>query len=359
MRFKTIEYIEWAKTKPRVKIDLCSSSVDQLKRKDLDISWEELEVSGQNFYGYPPLLEAIAERYGVREDNVVSSIGTSHALFLVCAALCEPRDEVLVETPVYEPLLAVPEAFGVRVMRLDRKYAEDYQFSLEEFESSLTPQTRFVLLTNLHNPSGVLLSQPFLSQVVRSAKKKNVFVVIDEIYLEFTEEEPTAFHLADNVIVISSLTKVFGLGNLRCGWVLAQPELAERMRRIIDYTNVEGTFIGEEIAHRMFGHLDRIKWKNRELVSKNKSLVKGLIDQEESLSWVEPADGVVCFPRIESGMTGDELALHLRDNHDTAIVPGSFFEQPRHFRLGFGGDTDTLESGLTKIRKVLRESLRV
>jgi len=51
---------------------------------------------------------------------------------------------------------------------------------------------------------------------------------------------PTAFHLADNVMSISSLTKVFGLGNLQCGWVLAQPELAKRMRRIIDYTNVEG-----------------------------------------------------------------------------------------------------------------------
>ena len=353
MRFNTIQYLAWAKTKPRVEIDLCSSSVDQLGRKDLDIPWDELNLSGENFYGYPPLLEAIAERYGVDEDNVVSTIGTSHALFLVCAALIEKGDGVVIETPVYEPILALPRAFEARVMRLERQYEKDYRFSLEEFESSLVSEPKFVLLTNLHNPSGALLSESFLSQVVQSARKKDVFVVIDEIYLEFAEDELTAFHLSDNVIVISSLTKVFGLGNLRCGWALTPPRLAERMRRIIDYTNVEGTYVGEEIAHRMFGYLDRIKTKNRERIGKNKSLVRDFIEREDGLSWVEPAGGVVCFPRIESEMTGDELAAKLREDHSTAVVPGCFFERPQHFRLGFGGDSNILETGLEKIREVL------
>ena len=356
MRFKTIKYIEWFKTKPKAKIDLCSSSVDQLKRKDLAIAWEELEVSGENFYGYPPLLRAIGARYGVSEENVVSTIGTSHALFLVCAALVERGDVVLVEAPVYEPLLAVTEAFDAQVMRLPRRFDQGYGFSLEEFESLLTPRTKFVLLTNLHNPSGALLSRSFLEQMAHLAGEKNILIVVDEIYLEFMEVEPTGYHLADNVIIISSLTKVFGLGHLRCGWVLAQPHLAKRMRRIIDYINVEGTYIGERIAHQMFGRLDEIKRKNRKIIDTNKSLVKDLINQEEFLSWVEPEDGVVCFPRIESGLTGDELASRLRVDHDTAIVPGSFFGQPQHFRLGFGGDSSTLAEGLANIRKALRES---
>ena len=356
MRFETVRYIEWFKTKSRVKIDLCSSSVSQLKGKDLGVVWEDLDVSGENFYGYPPLLEAIAERYDVEVDNVVSTIGTSHALFLVCAALLERKDTVLIENPVYEPLLAVPKAFEVKVERFSRKFEEDYGFSLEEFRSRLSSRTKLILLTNLHNPSGALLSRPFLAQIVRSAKEHNIPVVIDEIYLEFMQDEPTAFHLADNVIVISSLTKVFGLGDLRCGWVLAQPELAKRMRRIIDYTNVEATYVGEEIAHRMFRHLDEIKGKNREIINRNKALVRDLIGLEPCLDWVEPADGVVCFPRLESGLSGDELALRLRTDYDTAVVPGRFFEQPQHFRIGFGGDSDILADGLENIRSALRDS---
>ena len=356
MRFKTIQYIEWFKTKSNVAIDLCSSSVDQLKRNDLDIDWEELEVSGQNFYGYPPLIEAIAERYGVKGDNVVSTIGTSHALFLMSAALVEPGDVVLIEEPVYEPLLAVPTAFDAQVMRLPRRFEENYEFSLEELASLLTSRTKFILLTNLHNPSGALLPRPFLEKAIHLAKDKNVPVVIDEIYLEFLFGEPTAFHLSDNVIIISSLTKVFGLGHLRCGWVLAQPDLVKRMRRIIDYMNVEGTLIGEKIAHQIFGQLDKIKGKTKALIEINKAAVMDSINQEEHLSWVEPAGGVVCFPRIESGLTGDELVKILRADHDTAVVPGSFFERPQHFRLGFGGDSKILAEGLSNIQKALSES---
>jgi aspartate/methionine/tyrosine aminotransferase len=356
MRFNTIKYIEWFKTKSKVKIDLCSSSVDQLRRIDLDIAWEDLEISGENFYGYPPLLGAIGERYGVSEENVVSTIGTSHALFVVCAALVERGDVVLVEAPVYEPLLAVPKAFDAQVMRLPREFEQNYGISLEKFKSLLTPRTKLVLLTNLHNPSGALISRLFLEKMTHLAGEKNILLVIDEIYLEFMEGETTGFHFADNVIIISSLTKVFGLGDLRCGWVLAQSDIARRMRRIIDYINVEGTYIGERIAYQMFDRLDDINRKNREIINTNKSSVKELINQEENLSWVEPKDGVVCFPRIESGLTGDELAARLRADHDTAIVPGSFFEQPQHFRLGFGGDSSTLADGLENIRKALKES---
>lgn len=357
MRFDTIKYMEWFKTKSRVKIDLCPSSVKQLQSRELGIALDELEVTGEDSYGSPPLLQAISRRYGVEEDRVVSTIGTSQALYLVCAALLESEDEVLIETPVYEPLVAVPESFGARVVRLARRYEEKYQFSVELFEKLLSPQTRFILLTNLHNPSGALLSRPHLEKVVRIADDRGIPVVIDEIYLEFLDEEPTGFHLADNVIIISSLTKVFGLGNIRCGWILAHPELAKKLRRIIDYMYVEGVFIAEEIGWRMFEKLDEIKKRNKELIEKNKSLVRDCIHQEKGLSWVEPAGGVVCFPRIEVSLNGDELAEILRKNYDTAVVPGRFFEQAQHFRLSYGGNTDILAAGLENIRKALKKGI--
>jgi aspartate/methionine/tyrosine aminotransferase len=356
MRFDTIQYIEWFKKKSPAGIDLCSSGVDPIKGEDLDIDWAELDATGENFYGYTPLIEAIADRYKVKSKNVVTTIGTSHALFLASAALVEPGDVVVIETPAYEPLLAVPKAFDAQISRLPRRFEDSYGFSIDEFSSLLTPQTKFALLTNLHNPSGALLSRSFLEDVVDLAGEKNIYVIIDEIYLEFLDGESTAFHLADNVIVISSLTKAFGLGHLRCGWILAPPDLVERMRRIIDYTNVEATFIGEEIAFHMFGRMDEIKGKNKGIIDRNKDLVKDLIDNEESLSWVEPADGVVCFPRIESGLSGDELASILRKEYDTAVVPGRFFEQPRHFRVGFGGDSNILAEGLANLRDVLSKS---
>ncbi len=357
MRIETIKYLEWYKTKAPVKYDLCSSGVEKLPLKNLNLEIGELEISGENVYGYIPLLEAIAARYKVNEETVVSAIGTSQAFFLVCAALLDRGDEVLIENPVYEPLLAVPRAFDANVLRLERKFEDNYQFDLERFGSAISSKTKLVVLTNLHNPSNVLLSSSFLKEMTEIALKRGVKVLIDEIYLEFLDENEreTSFHLAKNIIVISSLTKVYGLGGLRCGWILAPSELAKRIRRVVDCINVEGVFIGEQISAKAFSQLGSIKIRNNERVMHNRALVRNFIDQEEKLSWVEPHKGIVCFPRVETSATGDVLAALLREKYDTGIVPGSFFEEPQHFRLGFGADPEILAAGLDNIKKALKE----
>lgn len=356
MRFETIKYIEWMKTRPKKKYDLCSSSARDFSLKNLSLDFNELEIIGKNVHGYYPLLQAVAEKYGVKEENVVSAIGTSHAIFLVCAALIEPGDEVLIEKPAYEPLLAVPRSLGAKVRRFERKFEDNYLFDLGEFESAVSDDTKVVLLTNLHNPSGALLSRSFLEEMSEILTKKEVKVVIDEIYLEFLEGDAgkTSFHLEENFLVISSLTKVYGLGGLRSGWILAPSELATRMRRIIDYTNVEGVFIGEQISTKTFSQLDDIRKRNNERIEKNRLMIKNFIQEEERLSWVEPAGGVICFPRVESNLTGDELAELLQERYDTNIVPGSFFENPQHFRIGFDVRPEILAKALENIQNALQ-----
>ena len=356
MRFKTIEFIEWMKTKGQAEVNLTRSSVWNFSLKDLDVKREELEIYGPNDYGYPPLLEAIASRYKVKEENVVTAVGSSHAIFLVCAALVERGDEVLIETPVYEPLLAVPRAFDAVISRFERRYDDGYQIDLEKFASLLSPKTKLVILTNLHNPSGALLSRQDLKDLVGIAHKRGTWVLIDEIYLEFLEgmESETSFSLEENIIVISSLTKVFGLGGLRCGWILAPSELAKRMRRIIDYINVDGVFIGEQISAEIFGQIDSIRERNKEVLERNMSMIANFIREEGKLSWIEPAGGVVCFPKVEAELSGIELASLLLEKYETSVVPGSFFEEPQHFRIGFGVKPDTLTRGLENIKKLLR-----
>ncbi|UCC40038.1 MAG: pyridoxal phosphate-dependent aminotransferase [Candidatus Aminicenantes bacterium] len=359
MRFETIGFIEWMKTRARTKIDLTRSSVRNFSLKNLNVKREELEIFGPNDYGYPPLLEAVASRYKVKEENVVTAVGSSHAIFLVCAALIERGDEVLIETPVYEPLLAVPRAFDAVTKRFERRYDNGYQIDLEKFASLLSPKTKLIVLTNLHNPTGALLSRRDLRDLVGIAHKSGAQVLIDEIYLEFLEgaESETSFSTEENIIVISSLTKVFGLGGLRCGWILASSALAKRLRSIIDYINVDGVFIGEQISAKIFDQIDSIKDESKETLEKNMSMIANLIRKEEKLSWVEPAGGVVCFPRVEAGLSGDELASLLLERYDTSVVPGSFFEKPQHFRMGFGVRPDTLARGLENIKKVLGSGL--
>lgn len=359
MKFRPIDYLQWARQEPgKATINLCRSGLEDLSIRDLDLDPVELEIHGEHGYGYPPLLEALAKRFGVKVGNVLPTLGASHGIFYVCAALLERGDEVLVEKPAYEPLCAVPEAFEAKIRRFERRFDYRYQVDLEDLKSALTAKTKLIILTNPHNPSGVLLEPANLRGILGLAAEEGVLVFVDEIYLGFQDGEKSmsAFSQAPNVVSASSLTKAYGLGGLRCGWLLAPEELVRKMFLIRDYMNVEEVFIGEQISARLIPRLDFLRQKIRTRVEKNRFLVKEFIDQEKKLSWVEPAPGLICFPRLESNLSGDDLARLCREKYDTAIVPGGFFEEPRHFRLGYGIASPALAKGLENIGNALGES---
>jgi aspartate/methionine/tyrosine aminotransferase len=348
--------MEWHKRRPQAEIDLCRSGITPRGLDDLDLHWNDLELSGSDPYGYPPLTGAISQRFGTGEKHIVSTLGTSQGLFLLSAALLSPGDRVVIESPAYEPVVAVPGAFETDISRFERRYEEEWTVNLDRFESSIPDDTRMIVMTNLHNPTGICISDRNIEQMADIAASKGAWLCIDEVYREFMDElaGTTAYGTADNIVVVSSLGKVYGLGDLRCGWVMAPPDMAERLRLSIDYINVEGVFIGEKVAALAFGQLEILRERERSRVERNTTLMRDFISSESArLSWVEPSAGVVCFPRLETGVTGDDLAEVLLQEFDTAIAPGSFFGAPEHVRIGFGGTNDDLSSGLQRISSAL------
>jgi aspartate/methionine/tyrosine aminotransferase len=127
----------------------------------------------------------------------------------------------------------------------------------------------------------------------------------------------------------------------------------EKMKIFLDYSLVEGVFIGELIASKMFDQLASIKLRKKERIHQNVNLIKGFIESESRLTWIEPSGGIICFPRIESGLSGDELARILWEDFDTAVIPGSLFESPQHFRLGMDVESFVLAEVLEHIKEVL------
>ncbi len=359
MSVEPIVYLEWAKLSSQAKISLSRSGVPDLLLRDLPLTLEvrDLEISGRNPYGYEPLLEAIAHRYGVGAENVVLTQGASQAIFMVCAGLLEPDDRVVVEKPAYEPLLSCPRFFRAGIMRLERRFENKFLVDLDDYRRLLAQGAKLIILTNLHNPTGVFLNREQIAVLAAEADKAGAYLFIDEIYLEFMSDElsRSAFGLSDRVIVASSLTKVYGLGGLRCGWILASPEVAQKLRRLTDYLVVEGVFIGEVIAARLFPYLDQLRQKNRGWLEANQQLVGNFIAGEPKLSWVEPAGGVVCFPRLEAGRSGDEFSQRLRLEAEVSVVPGSFFELREHFRLGYAVSSAQLAKALEAIHSLLQK----
>ncbi len=350
------DYIHWAKTASSARFNLASSGVEALPLADLPVRWGEMALSAPGGYGFPPLQERLAKKCGVPAECVVAATGTSMANHLAMASVVEAGDEVLIEQPTYDPLLAAAEYFGAAIRRFPRSFENQFAIDAREVERAITPRTRLIVLTNLHNPSGARVPDATLQEVGEIARTRGARVLVDEVYLDmlFDNSARSAVHLGEHFMVTSSLTKAYGLSGLRCGWILAAPPLAERMWRLKDLFEGIPAHIAERLSVIALDRLPQIAAHAKVLLDLNLLLLDRFFDSHPDLQVVRPAAGTIAFPRLLRG-SADGFCCLLREKYETSVVPGRFFEMPNHFRIGIGGDTEILAAGLERISAALEE----
>ena len=364
VRTKRSIYMEWAKTRSHARCNLATSGVMSVPIAEFPVEMKDLEITAPGAYGHARLQQRLAKHNDVPEESVVAATGTSMANHLAMAAVLDPGDEVLIEQPVYGPLLDVAEYLGARVKRIRRKFEAGFALDLDDLRRLISPQTRLIVLSNLHNPSGALLSAETLRAVGQMAVRAGTHVLVDEVYLEmlFEREMPVSFNIGKTLaadaenpfIVTNSLTKVYGLSGLRCGWILASPELAKRMWLLNDLYGAVAAHAAERMSVIAFDHLEQFRSRSRALLATNRALLDAFLDSRRDLECFRPLAGTVVFPRLTRGNAEDFFRL-LREKYETTVVPGSFFEMPQHFRIGIGGDTESLKVGFGRLSAALDE----
>jgi aspartate/methionine/tyrosine aminotransferase len=349
--------MHWAKTRPKVKYDLALSGILNLPFAELEAKLEDLDLNGDNSYGYGPLVEALAAHSQVPPESVVTiSGGTSMANHLAMAAALEHGDEVLIEEPTYEPLLAVAKYFGARIKRFARSFENDYQVDVEDLAKRITPRTRLIILTNLHNPSSTLITEDTLRQIGVLAKSAGARVLVDEVYLEamFEAAPRSSVHLGPEFIATTSLTKGYGLSGLRCGWILAEPEMAQRMRLLHDVFGAVGPQPSERLSVVALNRLPKFIARAKQILETNRAVLNEFLASREDLKVVRTETGTTSFPRLLKGRVED-LSDSLHRKYDTAIVPGRFFESPQHFRIGMCAQPELFSEGVKRLGAALDE----
>jgi aspartate/methionine/tyrosine aminotransferase len=349
------EYMRFAKLDTAARYGLASSGVAECTLAELGASLDDLALHGPNSYGYAPLTERIAGRFGVNPACVVTAAGASFANHLALAALVSPGDEVLVEDPTYELLLSTLGYLQAEIRRFPRRPEEAWRLDPEAVAARLTTRTRLVVLTNLHNPTGSLASAEEIASVARAAGEVGARVVIDEVYLELmfrSGQAHTAFHPDGAVVVTSSLTKAYGLSGLRCGWILAPAELAQRMRRLNDLYASLPPHLAERLSVVAFDRLPALRERANALVDVNRASYREILGEHPALEQTIFDQGTTVFPRLVAG-DADGFFTRLMEGYETSVVPGRFFGRSDHIRIGLGGDTAMTRQGLERIRAAL------
>jgi len=348
-------YMEFAKT-TRARYPLGSSGVAPMTMDELGVTLADIGLSGSGGgYGMPSLLERIAAYCHVEPANVVTANGCSMAYHLAYAATFEPGDEVLIEEPAYEVMLTAARYLGAQVRRFQRPAAGDYQIDVAELARLVTPRTRLIVLCNLHNPSSALLGDDTLRAIGELARSVGARVLVDEVYLEAIYPRPqTAARLGPEFIVTSSLTKAYGLGGLRCGWILAEPDLARRIWRLNDLYGVHHPYVADRLSVLAFDRMQVVAQRAQNLLAQNRPLLHDFVRRRPELDCYLPPYGTTIFPRLKQGST-DVLTRLLVERHETMIVPGCYFERPQYFRLGLGIAADRLRESLHRLGAALDE----
>jgi hypothetical protein len=357
MRTRRSVYMEWAKTRSQARFNLAASGVVDYPLAELRAGIGDLEIGSSAPYGWPPLVEALGRKLGVPADRVVTANGTSMANHLAMAALVDPGDEVLIEEPAYDPLVAVAEYLGARVRRFPRRRESAWRIDPADVAVALSPSTRLVVLSNLHNPTGARTDEATLARIGELARAAGARVLVDEVYLECVLDRPwrSCVHLGPQFVATSSLTKAYGLSGLRCGWILAEPELARRIWLLNDLFGVKQPHPAERLSVVALAGLERIAARSRALLERNLALLNAFLDTQPDLDLARPEHGTVVFARWRGG-EAERLCAFLRERHETSVVPGSFFQRADHFRIAIGGPSDVLEEGLRRIGLALGEA---
>ncbi len=353
------EYMEWAKTRSAARFNLASSGVAAFPLAELGIAASDLEICGDSTWGYAPLQERLARKAGVDPDRVVHATGTSMANMLVLAAVAGAGDEVLIEEPTYGLLVDAARWLRLEVRRFPRRADAGFRIDPRDVERALTRRTRLVVLTNHHNPSSALTPPEDLRRIGDAARSLGARVLVDEVYLEshavLGRPWGSAARLGPEFVATSSLTKAYGLSGLRCGWVLAEPDLARRMWRLNDLFGVIPAHPAERLSVIALDRLDLVAARARTILLANAEGVNAFLAARPELECGAVDGGIIAFPRLLRGDV-DSFCQRLRERHETTVVPGRFFGAPGHFRLALGADEATVAGGLERLGRALDES---
>jgi aspartate/methionine/tyrosine aminotransferase len=355
--FAPTRYLQWARRfYGQVKFDLATSGIPIVPTSDLRA--EEMAL-GDAAAEWTALCRQIATHNDVSVEEALPALGTTQALWLACAALVSAGDEVIVEEPAYEPLVCIAEGVGARVIAAPRDASAGFAIDPERIARAMTPRTRAVVVTNLHNPSGARASDDVLRTVARLAESRGALLVVDEVYSAFDGFvdargvfRGSARKLAPNVVAVSSLTKCYGLGPERIGWVLGPPEIIERAGNALIASTGMLPRCHAQVALAAFSQLPALAERSRKLLAGKRERVAAWVTARR-LGWSAPTEGIFGLVTVPGRGDLTPAIERAAREHQVLVAAGAFFGVPDAFRIAWSIGDDMLDEALERLAVAL------
>lgn len=309
--------------------------------------------------GRPDFKKGIASLYKtISPEEIVPTHGASGANHHIFYSLVQPGDRVISIMPTYQQLYSIPESLGadVQVMHLSKE--NGYLPDLEELKRLVLPGVKVICLNNPNNPTGALMSESMLKEIVEIARSVDAYVLVDEVYRHLTQNDTWPASIVDlyeKGISTSSMSKVFSLAGLRLGWIATHDKMVlKSCWSHRDYDLVSCGMFDETVAALALSHKDKLLERNKKIVRDNLAILDDWVKSEPHVSYVKPQAGTTALVYYDLPMDSYTFCKKMYHQTGAFVTPGDCFEEPFSMRIGYAADTETLKQGLAAVSEFIR-----
>ncbi len=348
---------------------LCCSDCESVSLHELlDLepgSYEEFNALWLGYtesQGHPELRREITKLYRkISPEHVLVHPGAEEAIFIFIHAAFERGDHIIVHDPCYQSLREIAVSIGCDITKWTAREQDHWELDVDFLKQNIKANTRAIIVNCPHNPTGYLMSQKKLMQIVDIARARGLLFFSDEVYreLEYNTEDrlPAACDLYEHAISLGVMSKTYGLAGLRVGWIATKDQaLYQKMATFKDYTTICNSAPSEFLSILALRHREKLVRRNREIVFNNLHLLRPFFLRYGHLfTWVVPKAGAIAFPKLEIDLDVEQFCLDLVEKKGVLLLPGNYYDfDNKHFRIGFG--RKNMPQALEKFEEYVREN---
>jgi aspartate/methionine/tyrosine aminotransferase len=355
-----------------VEFDLSETTVRPLRVSELLDGENDVErfIASELCYpeseGSPLFRERIARFYtNCNPENITVTTGGSEANYVTLWTLLEMGSRLACMIPNYMQAWGLGCAYADGVdacLLVKQKEAGQYRWRLdvEGLKRAVTPKTNVILITNPNNPTGTVLTEAEMDAVVDVASKAGAWLVVDEVYRGAEVQgktTPSFWGRYEKVVITSTLSKAFGLGGLRTGWVVAPPKLIEELRVRLDYLSVTPSLLSDHLGTIVMEPQRResILARTRRIIRKNLPLIEEwFLKRDDLFTYVRPEAGAFVYCEYKFPISSTELVNRLRVEKSVLLTGGEQHGLDKGIRIGFGVDIEKTLKGLDRVEALMR-----
>jgi aspartate/methionine/tyrosine aminotransferase len=320
--------------------------------------------------GSDELRANIATWYGATRDHVLVTNGGSEANFTAVWGLLEEGDHAAVMLPNYLQTWGLSRAWAAKTKGFYLTESHDnggkprWALDVESLHRAVSKKTRLIVVTNPNNPTGAVLNQEEMDEIVRVARKARAWLLVDEIYRGAEVSGPltsTFWESYEKVLITSGLSKAFGLPGLRLGWVVAPPKTIAKLCSYHDYTTLTPTILSDRLARIVMepARREQVLERTRTIIRRNLPRLESWIHSHDDIfSYIPPVAGAITFFKYKLPISSAALFDRLRKQRSVLITPGDHFGVGRYIRVGYGYDVDYTLRGLARVDLTLQELMK-